>query len=985
MKVKNISLARKYIITVAFISVAASVFYFYIHLQKDTPSENYESVVPSSIIDSVFSEMSQSEKVGLLFFIHTEVKDSSDFNSLLNTAKRFNISSWLPEIISFDSHAQISDTLQKITGIPLTYAIQWDGFHDENLELPPLSALASISDPEFTEKFAQRFSDMTSTYGINSIFIPHLNFYKTEGGFSQYYFNNLISAIEILFNNNVFQSSNIIFQFSSKTNVENNNPAPFANKLFGIYYKNTGFSSISDSNFVSPSCSFAMMPCESENDLLRFLYSSSNMLYIDMSRIEPLHNSLSELYRNKNYRAILDKKIKQIIEVKLLQKFQQLCHPSKPLNAESTLWKTCLLQLSEHTSCLIQNRDNLFPLIDMNARFIVSENCKVPEFHKTMKSFFPDYKYEVIKSNKTSTIKVISEHRNIRQPLIFIQNPDHLQFDTVQLDSLSEKLHLALIDFSFHPDHKIKYFKSYVKLYGSSVWYQRTAAGLINGSTNVSGNFFTFRADTPVLQSLQIPLIRLKHSYPEDAGLDGNYLHNTIDSLIMDAMIKGAFPGCQIFAARNGKIIFNKTYGYHTYERTQSVMNTDLYDIASVTKIAATTIAAMRMCDQGRLRLDETMKKYFRNSEINYSRIKTDTNVVIDTFNLRIFSLENLIRENKIYGDTFRLNDTLLVVIDTVFSKATPYLNIFNVPIRFMLMHYSGISPTLPILPYIQIKRYFLKDNGITEEDAAKMDISWKEVWELYYSNKKTDSSSVQVARGMYLKNRWLDTLWQRTKETGVSGRKYSQYTDLNMILVQLTMDTINKNTLDKYLQKEIFGPLGLKNIRYKPLEYGIPENRIVPTEFDKGWRKQLIRGTVHDPSAAMLGGISGNAGLFACAGDLGILFQMILNGGMYGGKLYVSENIIRLFTTTNPETGRGLGFDKYSPNNIIAPSASVNSYGHTGFTGCCLWVDPDSKLVFVFLSNRVHPDANNQLINGLKIRQKVHQVFYDAEKSNLN
>jgi CubicO group peptidase (beta-lactamase class C family) len=255
----------------------------------------------------------------------------------------------------------------------------------------------------------------------------------------------------------------------------------------------------------------------------------------------------------------------------------------------------------------------------------------------------------------------------------------------------------------------------------------------------------------------------------------------------------------------------------------------------------------------------------------------------------------------------------------------------------------------------------------------------------MYYSNKKTDSSLVQVADGMYLKNRWLDSLWQRTKEVGVSGRKVSQYTDLNMILVQITIDTINRSNMNRYMQKEFYAPLGLKNIMYQPRQNRVPLNRIAPTENDRTWRRQVVHGHVHDPSAAMLGGISGNAGLFASAEDLGVLFQMLLNGGTYGGRRYLSENIIRLFTTTNEETGRGLGFDKWGNENIVAPSASPNTYGHTGFTGCCVWVDPDSKLVFVFLSNRVHPNVNNHRINGLKIRQKVHQVFYDAEKTMKN
>jgi CubicO group peptidase (beta-lactamase class C family) len=164
----------------------------------------------------------------------------------------------------------------------------------------------------------------------------------------------------------------------------------------------------------------------------------------------------------------------------------------------------------------------------------------------------------------------------------------------------------------------------------------------------------------------------------------------------------------------------------------------------------------------------------------------------------------------------------------------------------------------------------------------------------------------------------------------------------------------------------------------YVPLKYFNVQS-IVSTEYDKYWREQLLRGNVHDPSAAMLGGISGNAGLFSNAYDLAILGQMWLNGGTYGGARYLSESTVKLFTSHQENSHRGLGFDKPSRKSIIGNGASQNSYGHTGFTGTCIWVDPDHKLVFVFLSNRVHPDAKNGRINSMKIRQKIHTIVYKA------
>jgi CubicO group peptidase (beta-lactamase class C family) len=984
MKFKKAGSKLKWIILAALITTVVIVFLLTNPLLKETQREQTDSRIPTHIIDSVFTEMTLSEKIGLLLFVNTEINDRFDYDTLIHTAKHFKICSWLSNVISYDYHIQISDTLQHISRIPITYSTRWDGVNEEDIQFPSYRAMASINDTGFIDLFAQRVTDMMSTYGINSIVIPY-HFDEIADDFLDLQLSkNLIFLSKRLFKNHLFQPSNIIFQFSKEKNSSDKHLSKFPrNKLFNILFDQTGFSSLSDTNIFSPSLSISMMHCQNDTEIQRFIYSSYNMIFVELDRVQLLFQTLSQYYGDAKYRVILDNKIKQVIKLKLLQKHHADQLQTKPLKRESTLWKTNMMQLSEHTSCLVQNNVNLFPLIDMNARFIVSENCNIPEFHSAMKSVYSDYKYEVIKNQISSTSKVLKGHRNLRQPLIFIQDSGQLQFDPALLDSLTDKLQLALVDFSMKPVFDMKYFMSLIILNGATMWAQFTAAAVITGSTNAYGRVFTGNSANPVLHSQQIPIIRLKPSFPEDAGLDGQLLNHTIDSIVYDAMMQGAFPGCQIFAAKDGKIIFNRAYGYHTYSKTQSVSLSDLYDVASITKIAATTVAAMKMCEQGKLSLDETMKKYFKNTQINYSVIKPDTIVLIDTINLLKFNLHQLIKENKLPRDTFRLNDTLLLAVDSIFSKATPFLNIFFVPIRNMLMHYSGISPTLPILPFIQLKKYYLKEKGLSADDPSAMNISRKDIWDIYYCPKKTDSSRVKVAENMYLKNRWLDSLWERTKEVGVSGRKYSQYTDMNMILVQMTIDTINKSTLEQYLQKEIYASLGLKNIMFNPSEKGVPKTRIVPTENDISWRMQLLQGVVHDPSAAMMGGIAGNAGLFANAGDLGVLFQMLLNGGMYGGKRYLSEQILRTFTLTYPETGRGLGYDKFSLKNIIAPSASKNTYGHTGFTGCCVWVDPDTKLVFVFLSNRVHPNANNYKINTLRIRQQVHQAFYDAAIQN--
>lgn len=981
MNLKNIP--RKYFIFIPIgLLLAILLIWLFLFLNKETPEpDQQEYAVSEEAINSVLTGLSENEKIGMFIFLSAEIKDSNDYQQLHNLTLKNGISSWLIRTPSFDHHKQFSDSLQKICTAPPTYAIEWNSTTGDVGHLPPLQLLSSIANSDFIKSFAVHFAELLQTHGITTVFIPSLFDSVLTHVPSLYQLNVTVNIIENIFRNDLFSPTDIIFQNRNSTVINTDTSLYFpGNELFQMMLNKFNFSTYSSSDLLSANQSLSVLEFHNETDIQKFPNSPATMILVTANKIEEVFSSLKKIYGGE--KEALDDKLKQIISLKLLQQEFSNFHTFEALPATSTAWRTYMLQLAENCVCVAKNKNQFIPFSTVSdLQFIVAKDCHIPFFHESMKKTFAQYRYAFCETDEKS-VSILIDKLPPSNKVVFIQDQTHhFDFTTLQLITLKEKHLIGLVDFSVNYDEQIHESFQMVVLAGiDRPDFQSTAANIICGSTKVGGRIFTDDIQKPVIYSKPIEVNRLKESWPEDANVDGEYVYHTIDSIINDAINRGAFPGCQVWAAKDSKIIFNKAYGYHSYDKHTSVKKSDLYDVASVTKIAATTIAAMRMCDIGKLSLNEPIKKYFRNIEINYTRIKPDTNVIIDTLNLLKVDLKKLIKQGKIPKDTFRIRDTLMVIIDSVFSKATPSLNIFTVPVRYMLMHFSGISPTLPILPFIQIRKYYLKEHNINETDSLAKTINWKDVWEIYYSNKRADSTLVRIADGMYLKNRWLDSLWQRTKEVGVSSRKHSQYTDLNMILVQQTIDTINRSNLDKFMQKEFYGPLGLQNTMYLPRDKNISLNRIAPTENDKSWRRQVIHGFVHDPSAAMLGGISGNAGLFTSAEDLGVLFQMLLNGGTYGTKRYLSEKIIKLFTTTNEETGRGLGFDKWGQKNIVAPSASPNTYGHTGFTGCCVWVDPDSKLVFVFLSNRVHPNVNNQRINGLKIRQKIHQVFYDAE-----
>jgi len=188
---------------------------------------------------------------------------------------------------------------------------------------------------------------------------------------------------------------------------------------------------------------------------------------------------------------------------------------------------------------------------------------------------------------------------------------------------------------------------------------------------------------------------------------------------------------------------------------------------------------------------------------------------------------------------------------------------------------------------------------------------------------------------------------------------------------------------LDIYVEKMFYKPLGLHNCGFKPREK-FDLKRIVPTENDTAFRKQLLHGDVHDPAAAMLGGVSGNAGLFCNANDLAVIMQLMLNRGLYGGKQYFRQTTVNYFTKQQfPGDRRGLLFDKPEPDSTksspVCHAASLKTFGHQGFTGTCAWVDPQYSLIYIFLSNRVNPDASNDKLVKMNVRTDIQQVIYDA------
>ncbi len=475
------------------------------------------------------------------------------------------------------------------------------------------------------------------------------------------------------------------------------------------------------------------------------------------------------------------------------------------------------------------------------------------------------------------------------------------------INRLAKKHNVVLVNFS--PEKALIGFDTnipIVQIYERTALSEIAAAQAIFGAIpTMNGSFKGHQIVKSAKESIN-PKIRLAHIEPTVVGVATNLLKG-IDSLALLGIKEKAFPGCQVLVAKDGNIIYSKSFGSPSYQQKRSVANDDLYDLASLTKVAATTLAVMKLYEAGKLHLNAPVKSYIKGNSA-----------------------------------------------------------VHNIKISALLTHTSGLQANPPIVGHI----FYARDKGI------KCDT-------LFCENPKSPYT-IKVAENVYFSALEEQKIWERIFALKPSTKKRYVYSDVNFMILQKIVETITAQPLDAYLNEQFYQPMGLRYLTYHPLQQA-KKYKIMPTISDTIWRHQVLQGYVHDEGAALLGGVSGNAGLFSNAEDLAILFQMLLNEGQYGGKQYLQAATIKLFTSKQVGIHRGLGFDKPNERNRYLPyakSASNATYGHTGYTGTCVWADPDQNLLFILLTNRVHPDKRNQKIVKLNIRSAMHQIVYDAIKA---
>ncbi len=906
-------------------------------------STNTPISTPNSWADSVLTTMSIDVKLGQLFILKTNVSDAQRLDSI---TKAIQPGGLLIEGTSLYKYVTGKNAVQKNSPLPLlNLSNQCVSINNQltDLEnLPSPAGMSSIDDELLKASLFRTLLEDQKTLDINCSLAPNITIHhKGEKVYSSLANEQEFSTVFNRTNDQIAQLEkrqilSVLRGFSLPNPnhpTTNKKEYTFAYKAFmeagltGVYIEAANFQANKNEvklpnffkNHLQEKYNFDGLiigEVTQQVSLIDLIYAGSDVYIINEQDISSSVKQLKSLI-NKGQIDIkeIDQQVKRLLVAKANHNLHTTASEKLTYNkVERSIRKISnenLTELFEQSVIFGNDPNGIIPLdasYGKMRRVIHVGQEKLKIFQRTIFDY-ANCSYKLHQPSKANEIDSLDFNS---QSSLFIIALDHVDLSADQhtaflqsIDTLNKYNEVAIVNFGnpmnlqlFDPTIPV------VQLFDRNKITEKIAAQVLFGSNKVEGTLpLAISKELPRGHQGKTTISRLLRVNPEEVGIDPNALYK-IDEIVQYGMDNKAMPGCQVLVAKEGKIIYSKSFGHHTYKRQQTVERSDLYDIASVTKVAATTLAVMKLKEQGILSTTATIGKQM---------------------------------------------------------TLPKYSTIRNIPVANLLIHQSGLQRNMPIGKYIS-----------TKEDTSCSG---------YYCNEKNTTYSQAVSKGFYMKPTTTGDIWKKVNQLDRPNKyKYRSfyYGDVNFYILQKLVEEKTGSALNEYVKKTFYDPLGLRYCLFNPLTR-IPETMIAPTQENDRWRKSELRGYVHDETAALHGGVAGNAGLFSNAEDLAILFQMLLNGGTYGGKQYLNPETIDLFTSAGHGNHRGLGFDKPGKNFTIAPVASPSTYGHAGFSGTCVWVDPDEELVYIFLANRIYPDPKNSRLMRLGIRKKIHEAIYDA------
>lgn len=568
------------------------------------------------------------------------------------------------------------------------------------------------------------------------------------------------------------------------------------------------------------------------------------------------------------------------------------------------------------------NRDDLLPLGRLDVRKIASLSIgdEGQEFSTYLNQYTQVDHFTIPKASGESAhynlMKKIEDYDVVVVGLMGVTNSPRRNFgiapgDVSLIQSLEKRQQVVTVLFgNVYAAKNLEGLSHVVLAYENSPFTQKLVPQILFGARPAKG-ILPVSVSTEFTQGVGGFLNsqnRLAYGSPESVGMDAGKL-DKIDEVAATMIEKKAAPGARVLVVKDGTVIFDRSYGHLDYEKTAPVTSETVYDLASVTKVAATTLAAMFLHSRGELDLSKSVGDY----------------------------LPELKKTNK-----------------------GPLL------LKDVLVHEAGLKAFIP------------------HYNKTLASGKWNPI---YYQDSLSQDYSLPISNAMYGRNSLRDSLWKWTIESELLPKPHNYvYSDLTMYFMQEIIERIVNQPINEFLEQQFYAPLGLQTLTFKPFEK-LPLQQIAPTEKDQTFRNRQIQGFVHDPGAAMYGGVAGHAGLFGTAQDLAVIMQLLLNGGSYGDVALLQPETIDAFTKRqSTRSRRGWGWDKPDPEKGKGGSAGKlapkSTFGHTGFTGTCVWADPENKLSYIFLSNRVYPSATNTKLLDMGIRTQIHDLIYEAIKN---
>jgi beta-glucosidase-like glycosyl hydrolase/CubicO group peptidase (beta-lactamase class C family) len=941
-----------------------------------------EELEQSIWVDSIYSSMTLKEKVGQLFVIQAfSNKNKNHKDNIINIIRNNNIGGIIFSKGSAHKQVDLTNDFQSESSIPLLIGMdaEW-GLNmrlDSTFSFPWNMTLGAIKDNNLIRQVGRSIADHCKRIGVNFNFAPVVDINtnpdnpiignRSFGESTQNVSSKSLNFMRGQQEMNILSSAKH-FPGHGDTSTDSHKTLPFIShdkkRILKTELKpfktliNNGLESVMIAHLEVPSLEKtkglpSTLSYSIVTSLLKNTLGFKGLIITDALEMKGLSNFKSKgnldmlafkagndiLLMSANVsegiQAIVDEynlgeiseerlsySVKKILKAKYkvgLNNFLQISKTNLYNDLNSLENKILNEELVENAITVVKNNDNMLPIknlknsigylnfgndnymafFDELTKYSKIDNLDEIDILKTESESFIESNYKTI---------IIGVHANSETPW---KSYNLKKEEIIFINRISKKVNVILNIFGspymLNKFKNIKNINGIIISYQNSKVFQKKSAQLIFGAIESTGILpVSIGKLFSAGQGLELNKInRLSYGLPESVNLRSEKL-NKIDSLAQIAIDSSMTPGMQILVAKDGKVVYDKNFGYLTYKKKQRVNHNTIYDIASLTKILVTLPIVMKMVEQGKLSLDTKLKEI----------------------------IPQYVNSNK--------------------SDKT---------IKEILSHFANLKSWIP----------FYKSTLDTVNKLPNP---------LYYKKSFSNEYNIKVTENLYLLSSFKDSININIKNSELNNDKY-KYSDLPYYILKEYIENYYSSDLSSIIDSQMNNKMGLTHSSFFPREINSLDN-IAPTEIDDYFRFQEIRGTVHDMGAAMQGGIGGHAGLFSNVNDIAKIMQMFIQDGEYGGERYLNKSTIDLFNKCyycSEENRRGVGFDKpqIEEDGPTCGCVSMNSFGHSGWTGTYTWADPDEKIVYVFLSNRSYPNSvENKLLKN-NIRTDIQKLIYES------